>query len=69
MRDPNRIDAFCKELAKIWKKNAPDWRFMQLIDNLQSWTGGDMFYIEEDYFLEVLKKFFNPSDESKDDSK
>ena len=31
MRDPDRIDAFCKELAKIWKSKVPDWRFGQLV--------------------------------------
>lgn len=57
MRDINRIDPFLKEVGKIWKKNFPDWRFMQLISNMQSYFGQDLFYIEEDEFLNLLKKY------------
>ncbi len=35
MRDPNRIDKFCNELAAIWKSNAPDWRFVIFKDGAQ----------------------------------
>jgi hypothetical protein len=34
MRDPKRIDEFCKELAEIWKINCPDWRFGQFVINV-----------------------------------
>lgn len=30
MRDINRIDKFCNELAKYWKQ-VPDWRFRSTI--------------------------------------
>lgn len=57
MRDINRIDNFLEQLGKVWKENFPDWRFMQLICNLQSFCGSDMFYMEEDRFLEHLNNF------------
>lgn len=30
---------------------------MQLISNMQSYFGQDLFYIEEDEFLNLLKKY------------
>lgn len=59
MRDVNRIDNFLNEVGKLWKENIPDWRFMQLICNLQSACGSDMFYMEEDRFLEHLRNYFD----------
>lgn len=58
MRGANRIDKFLEQLGKLWKEKVPDWRFMQLICNLQSFCGSDMFYMEEDRFLEHLNNFF-----------
>ena len=57
MRDINRIYPFCMQLAKIWSEKAPDWRFMQLISNLQSAIGNDGFYIEDDQILEILDAY------------
>lgn len=57
MRDPNRIYPFCERLAKIWSEKVPDWRFMQLISNLQSAIGNDGFYIEDDHILEILDAY------------
>ena len=59
MRDENRIDIFLTEVGKLWKENVPDWRFMQLICNLQSACGSDMFYMEEDRFLQHLRNYFD----------
>ena len=59
MRDKERIDSFLKEVGILWKKNVPDWRFMQLICNLQSACGSDMFYMEEDRFLAHLRNYFD----------
>lgn len=56
MRDKNRCEPFCNELAQIWKINFPDWRFGQLMYNFLS-TYGDPFFWEEDKFLENLKDF------------
>lgn len=57
MRDINRIDTFCAEIAKIWKENFPDWRFGQFIFNFLSWYGKDPFFLEEDKLLEQIKLF------------
>ena len=56
MRDINRIDKFLKELGDLWKE-VPDWRFMQLICNLQSEIGTDGFYLEEDDVIKRLKEY------------
>lgn len=56
MRDIDRIDKVTARLAELWK-TVPDWRLMQLIDNLQRWIGNDMFYYEDDRFIDVLEKF------------
>ena len=62
MRDPDRIDEFCGELARIWH-GVPDWRFGQLMYNVfaayTSRTGLDVFYLEDEKMLEFLKEYFN----------
>ena len=58
MRDKNRIPEFTKELERIWMQCYPDWRFGQLIENFKKFAEvEDLFYIEDDKMLEVLKKF------------
>ena len=57
MRDPKRIDAFCKELATIWKE-VPDWRFGQLIVNVYGTAKRDPFFYEEDESLKLFKDYF-----------
>lgn len=64
MRNPNRIDDFCKELAKIWKTNVPDWRFGQLICNVFGTMDFDPFFPEEDKMIEFFKKYFDRSNEN-----
>lgn len=60
MRNPDRIDKFCNELAEEWKK-VPDWRFGQLITNvlgkMQS-EGRDPFFTEEDEMIEYFRNYF-----------
>lgn len=58
MRDPERIDKVLKVLGDNWKK-LPDWRFGQLLCNLQSAAGNDLFYMEDDKFIELLEEYFN----------
>lgn len=61
MRDPNRIDTFMDELGKLWKENCPNWRFGQLMSNVQrvmKTHDDDMFYKEEDELLDYIKEFF-----------
>lgn len=57
MRDPNRLDAFYAELAKIHKENFPDWRFGQFIMNFLYWLEQDPFYMEEKKFLAEVKRY------------
>lgn len=62
MRDINRLDVFYNELMRIHKENFPDWRFGQLVNNLERWLQAnkgivDIFYIEEDKTLQYLKEF------------
>ena len=57
MRDVNRMDDFLNKFKEYWAK-VPDWRFMKLICNLQSFCGSDMFYMEEDRFLQHLETYF-----------
>ena len=63
MRNPNRIDKFCQELAEIWKTNCPDWRFGQFIINVFSSFSIDPFFPEEDKMIELIKEFFKKEDE------
>ena len=61
MRDINRIDPFLQELGTIWKTQCPDWRFGQLMFNMYRVMQShkkDMFYLEEDEFLDYIKKMF-----------
>lgn len=58
MRDPNRIDVFCKQLAEYWKA-VPDWRFGQLVSNIYSQTSKDFFYIEDEESIKLFAEFFN----------
>ena len=60
MRDINRIDKFCNELAEIWKTNCPDWRFGQLIGNVLSDYDASTFYMEDDEMIEKIRNFFEP---------
>ena len=55
MRDINRIDVFCDRLKKVWKEN-PDQRFFQLINNIMSHYGSDMYYIEDDEAIDMIEK-------------
>ena len=58
MRDPKRIPEILKLLQECWE-NVPDWRFGQLIENLKRYIGSaDLFYIEDDKFVQYLKEFF-----------
>ena len=58
MRDPNRIHNVLMEFERLWIRY-PDWRFMQLINNLQATQGNDMFYIEDDDFINIIEDKIN----------
>jgi len=55
-RDPDRIDGFLEVLGKAWKK-VPDWRFFQLVCNLQRMIGSDGFYWEDDKAKEFIRSW------------
>ena len=58
MRDPNRIDEFCADLAAVWKE-VPDWRFGQLIMNVLGFEGRpDVFYAEDKLLMEHFRGYF-----------
>ena len=61
MRDPNRIDKFCDELAELWHK-VPDWRFGQFMINMMSHYmsehGRDVFYVEDNELMLQMKSWF-----------
>ena len=60
MRDPNRIDYYCDELADLWHK-VPDWRMSQFMVNIMlayhNKFGHDAFYAEDPEFMEFIKDF------------
>ena len=63
MRDINRIDPFLEEFGKFWKQN-PDIRFGQLVSNIitRAFNEGEhinLFYIEDDRMLNLIKEFNN----------
>ena len=69
MRDPKRIPEILKLLQECWE-NVPDWRFGQLIENLKRYIGStDLFYIEDDRFVQYLKEFFQVDEEAEEDVK
>jgi len=53
MRDPNRIHEVMIRLEELWRRY-PDWRFMQLVCNMQSVTHNDMYYMEDDRLVELI---------------
>lgn len=62
MRNPDRIDRFCMQLAKIWKEEVPDWRFGQLICNVFGSMNYDPFFPEEDEMIKIFENYFNRSE-------
>jgi len=60
MRDEKRIDRFCDLLKQYWKV-VPDWRFGQLVCNLQRYAQNDLFYYEEDKLEDLLAEMLRES--------
>lgn len=54
MRDPKRMTEVLQTLHDLWSQY-PDWRLMQLICNMQRAVGHDMFYVEEDKLIDIMK--------------
>ena len=55
MRDPKRIKPLLMEIEKQWER-FPDWRFGQLLCNIDFYNGKDIFYIEDEVLEEKLKE-------------
>lgn len=59
MRDVKRIKPFLNEVAKLWEQHQ-DLRFGQfiywLLDKAQKSELSDLFFWEEDQWLEILEK-------------
>lgn len=69
-RDINRIDPFLKEIGTIWKTKCPNWRFGQLMFNLQrvmETHRTDIFFMEEDELLEYMKDWFDDEPKKRHD--
>lgn len=58
MRDINRIDDYCAQLAEMWKR-LPDWRFTQLLTNYARENGGISFYMEDEDFFRSLAEYID----------
>ena len=59
MRNPERIDEFCAELAQLWHKY-PDFRFGQLIEDMLAMNNiYDMYYMEDDEMLDMLQCYLS----------
>ena len=61
MRDPDRIQKFCNEIARLWGC-VPDWRFGQLLSNVlgdwQARTHRDIFFPEDDELIQAFRDYF-----------
>ena len=55
MRDPKRIDVFCKRLADAWKR-VPDLRFFQLMQNV-TMANNMPFFIEDSKAIKMIEQF------------
>lgn len=65
MRDPNRIDRFLNVLGEAWK-SVPDWRFFQLVCNLQKIKNSDCFYMEDEDMERFIVDLFKLGGSSND---
>jgi len=58
MRNPKRISRLMNILQYYWFNEVPDWRFGQLISNLESAAGGDIFYMKDENFIRLVEQYF-----------
>ncbi len=63
MRDINRINLFCNDLAIYWRKYFSNMRFGQLMGNFFGWVASengkhrDPFFLEEAKMMEYFKEY------------
>ncbi len=57
MRDPKRIKPILNQLEQIWT-SLPDLRLTQLIINLQTKLGKDLYYMEDEELMKKLRQLY-----------
>lgn len=57
MRDIKRINKVLLEIRNLWEDNVPDWRLAQLFCNLQGYKGSDLYYMEDEELVELIKEY------------
>ena len=62
IRQTERLEMFYDELKQIHKDYFPDWRFSQLIRNIEIWLYqekkiNDIFYLEEIPMMNFIREF------------
>ena len=67
MRNPERINNFCNQLAKFWEQH-PDLRFGQVVELLKKYNrdrcgNPDIFYVEDFTILQMIDDSMNLTDE------
>ena len=55
MRDPKRIKKVMELVERIWNV-FPDWRFGQLVKIVEAISDVDIFYVEDDEMIRILKE-------------
>ena len=50
-------ERFGVELGLLWRKYAPEMRFMQFIVNFQSWMDSNCFYMEDYDAIQKMELF------------
>lgn len=67
MRDPNRIPYIMALIAQGWYK-MPDLRIGQIFENLKRYSGkDDLFYMEDDEFIQLLINYFDLDEDDTND--
>jgi mannosyltransferase OCH1-like enzyme len=56
-----------QKCIKSWEKYCPDWRFAQLMSNFYSYYKSDLFYNEDNQFMEKLECYIYNEVASKPD--
>lgn len=67
MRDPKRIEGYCRRLANIWR-TVPDWRFGQLMCNMLGEVAQsvDPFFPEDEELFERMEQLMTRSSTKND---
>jgi hypothetical protein len=62
MKDPNRISKILKLINYVWSNN-PDLRLGQIVSNVTFNWYKDIFYLEDDKFVELIAEHFGLDNE------